>query len=347
MRTVLVNGKGDIFVEHVKIPKLIENGVLCKNRFSLISSGTETSLILNKREKGSEEPKFPLGYCAAGVVDTVGKECKDIGLGERIACGGWTIAVHGDMVSVPRNLLAKVPEGVSLREASFTTLACIALHGVRRSQVGIGDTVVMIGQGIIGQMCAQFAHIVGAKVVVSGHRDFRLKISKKLAADLAINANKDDPVRNVMEFTQNEGADAVIICSGGNNSDAFSQAVQMARDRAKIILVGNSTIPYDDQVFYQNFYRKELSLLSSRSYGPGRYDPKYEQEGHDYPAGYVKWTENRNMQEILRLMNQGLLKVSPLITDEFPLQRAPEAYQEIMEHPDTVLGVILRYEDVE
>jgi len=344
MRTVLVNGKGDILVEHVKIPELIENGVLCKNRFSLISSGTETSLILNRREKGSEEPKFPLGYSTAGVADAVGEKCKDIRLGERIACGGWTIAVHGDMVSVPRNLLAKVPDGVSLKEASFIALACVALHGVRRSQVDIGDTVVVIGQGIIGQMCAQFARIAGARVVVSGHRDFRLKISRKLGADLAINANKDDPVKNIMEFTQSKGADVIFICSGGDNSDAFDQAVRMARDRAKIILIGSSsTISCDDQIFY----RKELSLLRSRSYGPGRYDAKYEQEGHDYPIGYVKWTENRNMQEVLRLMDQGLLKVSPLITDEFPLQRAPEAYQKIMEHRDTVLGVILRYEDVE
>jgi len=338
-RVVLVDGRGNIRVDAVPIDRMYSNGILCSNHASLISSGTEISLIQGRKSYPSEQREFALGYSSAGIVKEVGARCKNVQVGDRVACGGWTRAVHADLISVPRHLFAKVPDTVKLEEAAFISLACVSLHGVRRSGLGLGERAVIIGQGVVGQLCAQFGRLVGAEIIVTDLLDFRLEISKQLGVDLAISGKKNNWVKEVMDFTNGVGADAVFICSGGDNTRVFNQATQIARGRAKIVLIGRSKIAFDDEIFY----RKELTLLSSRSYGPGRYDPEYEEKGQDYPIGYIRWTENRNMQEVLRLLEKGLLKIKPLITHRFKIDEAPKAYQMIMKRSSKTLAVLLCY----
>jgi threonine dehydrogenase-like Zn-dependent dehydrogenase len=340
-KAVIVDGRGNLRVDEIPLPELLPNRVLFSNHFSLISSGTETSVILKRRaDKNSNQDDFCLGYSSAGVVEEVARECKRIKAGDRIASMGWGISVHSNINAAPEPLVAKIPEKVEFQEATFTTLAIVAMNAVRISNIGLGETAVIIGQGLVGQLTAQIARIAGARIVSTDFLDVRLKLSKDLGADLVLNAKKKDIEKSTLEYTEGRGADVVFICTGGDNTKVFDQAARIARDRAKIIIIGRTTnLCFNDQLMYQ----KELTIIMARGYGPGYHDPEYEEKGHDYPLGYVRWTANRNMNEVLRLMAEGVLKVKPLITHEFRLDDAVKAYQIIMETPSSVMGVLLSY----
>jgi predicted dehydrogenase len=367
------NFGGNVIVEDIDPPICDDNSLLIQNLYSAISIGTEktsvskkkeTSLIkrlLNKEnlQKGFEMVKskglkqtlkivkdtgeiylVPMGYSSAGKVIKVGKNVTNFSKGDLVACAGGGFATHAEIISVPKNLVCKIPANVSLKDAAFATIGAIALQGVRRSEITLGETVVVIGVGLIGQITCQILSAAGNNVIAVDLLDSRLKIAEKYGADLILNSSKDDVEKEVANFTQGVGADAVIICAGSQSNELVDLAMRLSRRKGKVIIVGAVGMDLKRDLMYE----KELDLLISTSYGPGRYDSKYEIDGQDYPIGYVRWTENRNMKTILNLLKKKQLNLDEIIEYEFPLKEAPEAYKTIKEK--NPLGIVLKYKEV-
>jgi threonine dehydrogenase-like Zn-dependent dehydrogenase len=337
----LVDKNGSIRVDDLAMADPGPREVVISNRCSLISSGTELSVIKRFRTAGSPEGKeFPLGYSSSGVVASTGERCGRIQAGARVASQGWAVSIHADTICVPEPLVAEMPAAVSHEEAAFTTLTTVAMNAVRRAAPTLGDWALVIGQGLVGQIIGQLAGLAGARVIVADLYDPRLRMAQKTGAELAVNPRKDDLLEFVMKSTGGLGADIVFLCTGGENTEPFRNATLAAADRGRIVLVGRTdNLCTDDRVLYA----KELSILAARGYGPGYHDDSYEKEGVDYPVGYVRWTENRNMHEALRLMTAGALDVKTLISHRLPQKDAPKAYATIERSPEEVMGVLLTY----
>jgi len=340
---------GELKVVDVPPPVVAPGELLVRNAFSLVSAGTERSTVemgqasllgkarkrpdlakqvlntlkreglaatINKVQSRLDQWKA-LGYATAGTVLEVGEGVTEFAPGDRVACGGQDRASHAEIVAVPQNLCAKVPEGVALEHAAFTTLGAIALHGVRQADVRLGETVAVIGLGLVGQLTVRLLRAAGCRVV--GH----------------------DPQVEAMTLAGVEAgepdiADAVIIAAATASSEPLELAAQLCRDRGRVVLVGQT----GTEIPRELFYRKEIEFRLSRSYGPGRYDPVYEDKGVDYPIGYVRWTEQRNMQAFLDLR----LNLAPLITHVFPIDDALKAYDLITgTRADHFVGVLLKY----
>ncbi|NOR78442.1 MAG: zinc-binding dehydrogenase, partial [Methanophagales archaeon] len=364
---------GDIVTEEVPAPVCGDNEVLVCNFNSLISAGTETmslhsggkgvvglaamalknpelahkAIELVKRDgisktidliKGQTGKLSPLGYSSSGVVLEVGKNITDIAVGDRVACAGAGYASHAEIVSVPRNLFCKMPDNVDFDEAAFTTIGAIAMQGVRRAQVQFGDNVVVIGLGLLGQIACQILKAAGAHVIGIDIMKERVELAGELGgADIGFTAGKD-AVSKVMKYTDGIGADSVIIYAATKSSEPVKQAMQMARKKGRVIVVGAVGMDLDRSPFYE----KELDFLISCSYGPGRYDPLYEEKGVDYPLGYVRWTENRNMQEFLNMVSEKKVNVKRLIDYTFPTEDAAKAY-ETLNSEKRPIGVLFKY----
>jgi predicted dehydrogenase len=373
MRQVCLNERQEVLVTEIPAPALSEGQVLVRTGYSLISSGTElstaaqgtaapspmrrrvdllrkvgasiqregiASTISRVRQRLQPVPALQgRGYIAAGEVIEVGSGVSDVEVGDRVACAGGT-ANHAEIIAVPRNLLVRVPSEVPLREACFTTLGAIAMQGLRRAGASFGETVVVIGLGLIGQLTCQLAEAAGCVVIAVDLVGERLKLAKELGAHHVINASVDNTVQSVRYITGDYGADAVLICAATGSSAPVNDAFQMCRERGRAIIVGDVGMNLERSHFYQ----KELDLLISRSYGPGRYDYEYEQLGIDYPIGYVRWTENRNMAEFVRLLAAGKVRVAPLISAEYALDEAATAYATLSARSREMLGVLFRYE---
>jgi len=282
----------------------------------------------------------PLGYSSAGIVMAVGKNVADMNVGDRVACAGGGKASHAEVVAVPRNLVAKIPEGVSFKEASFATLGAIAMHGIRRAERQFGETIVILGVGLLGQLAVQIAKAAGYKVIAIDKDPERIELAKKMGADLGLIAGKSDVEKEVLYHTAGIGADAVVTYAATPSSEPANLAMRLARKKGKIVVVGAVGLDLERPVFYE----KELDFLMSRSYGPGRYDPIYEEKGIDYPIDYVRWTENRNMQAFLDLLKNGKVNVKPLINAIFPVEKGKEAYELIVKDAKKPLGVLLKYD---
>ncbi|MCK4836437.1 MAG: zinc-binding alcohol dehydrogenase, partial [Candidatus Aminicenantes bacterium] len=233
----------------------------------------------------------PLGNCCSGEVIAVSSEINDIKIGDRVACGGEG-AWHADVVAVNRNLCVKIPEGVDLKQAAFAAIAAITIQGVRQADVRLGENVVVIGLGLLGQLTIQLLQAAGIHTVGIDIDQAQVLSSKKIGADLALNRNHEDLERLVSGFTDGHGADAVIITANSRSTDPVNLAGMLCRHKGKVVVVGEIPTGFDRE----HYYKKELDLRMSSSYGPGRHDPVYEERGIDYPIGYVRWTENRNMQ---------------------------------------------------
>jgi predicted dehydrogenase/NADPH:quinone reductase-like Zn-dependent oxidoreductase len=350
----------------VPCPRAGRGQVLIQTRASLISAGTERMLVefsqANLIQKARQQPDkvkqvldkiktdglmptleavfrkldepLPLGYCNAGVVVEAGPGVHDLAPGDRVISNG----PHAELVCVPRNLCAKVPEGVSDEEAAFTVLASIALQGVRLAQPTLGERVVVFGVGLIGLLTVQLLRASGCEVLAVDMNAERLGLAETFGAK-AVNAGAGaDPVAAAEAWTSGAGVDAVLITASAKTDEIMHQAAQCCRKRGRIVLVGvvGLNLRRDD------FYKKELTFQVSCSYGPGRYDEKYEQAGQDYPAGYVRWTEGRNFEAVLGAMASGQLRVGGLITHRFPLGEAVSAYGKIQTDP-RCLGVVLEY----
>jgi predicted dehydrogenase/glycosyltransferase involved in cell wall biosynthesis len=367
MKQVFRKGLKDIVVDEVPVPVLLPHHVLINPLFSLISSGTETASIhdegvlrelaenpshLSKiweamkmtgpartlAEVGAKLQEYAaLGYSGAGIVVDKDRSIQELNLGDHVAYGGEGTG-HGETVLVGQNLVVKVPENVPLQHASFTTLGSIALNAVRISQIGVGEVVVVIGLGLVGQLVAQLVRLQGAVVIGVDLRPERVELSRKLGADLGLVG--DLPVaEDINALTNGRGADCVIVAAASKSSAPSHMALQLCRDRGRMVIVGAVELDFP----WHEMYMKEIQLFMSRAYGPGSYDPEYEQQGHDYPFSYVRWTEKRNMEEFLRLVALKRINLDLLVTHEFPLDEAARAYETVMDLSSNSLGVLLSY----
>ena len=364
---------GKVKVVEVPVPKCKDTEVLVRSEFSLISTGTETwtlestkpiganilvgdssklkkaaSLAANviKKEgvgglvdyvKTVRKPEVALGYSLSGTVVKIGKQVADMAVGERVACAGEGFACHAEYVAVPRNLVAKIPEGVSMKAAAFTTLGAIAIHGFRRSTASLGESVAVIGAGLVGNLVVQVCKTAGCRVVALDLRKERLELASRTGAGLALNIQDPDLMVHISHFTNGKGVDSVIVCASGATNDPVNLASKLARDRAKVTIVGRVGMDFDRKDYYQ----KELDVSMSRSLGPGRYDSKYEEQGADYPPGYVRWTLNRNMEAFLGLLDEKRIVTDELVGEEYEVEKAMEAY-EALERTGKV-ALLLRY----
>lgn len=369
------NSGGRIVVEEVPVPACSDNEVLVQNRFSVISTGTESSSLKGgakgiaglvsraknnpelvqraidmARRKGlgktleavwrqAEGKLVPLGYSSSGVVLEMGKNIADISVNDRVACAGAGYANHAEIAAVARNLVCKVPEGVDFDEAAFTTLGAIAMQGIRRAQVGLGDEAAVIGLGLLGQIACQILKAAGAYVIGIDPVEERVKLARELGTDVGLVSGKDT-VAQVLKYTAGTGADVVIIYAATTSSEPVRQAMQMARRKGRVVVVGAVGMELERSPFYE----KELDFVISCSYGPGRYDPLYEKKGIDYPIGYVRWTENRNMQAFLDLLAQKKVNVKRLIDKVFPIEEAGQAYERLNDTQKRPIAVLFKYQ---
>ena len=355
--------------EDVPAPRCGASSVVIANRHSLISAGTESTAVRSSKRdmvvKAIREPDIrqsvvemlvdggvrrtadrvhyemtkwtALGYSGAGLAIEVGCEIDGIKPGDLVAYGGQG---HAEIIRAPKNLCVRVPDGVSTREAAFVALGSIALQAVRRANVQVGETVAVLGLGLVGQLVSQLLHASGARVIGSDVIAKRLELAGQLGLEQGFAANDGLP-QAVRQYTDGVGVDRVLLCASTSSRAVIEQAVEMARDRGRIVVVGrvNLDIPHEP------FYMKELDLVISRSYGPGRYDRDYEEHGIDYPIGYIRWTEKRNMAEFLRLIQAGKVDVKSLITHEFLIGQAAEGYDSLISRPAESLAVLLKYDE--
>jgi predicted dehydrogenase/threonine dehydrogenase-like Zn-dependent dehydrogenase len=361
-------------VENIPAPQIKGPGLLVENRCSLISVGTERQMIeisqMSLMGKARQRPDMvkqviakmktegvvstynkvmgklstptALGYSCAGVVEEVHRAVDGWTRGERVACAGFGYASHAERIFVPTNLAVKIPENVSFEEASFVTLGAIAMQGVRQADVRLGETVVVIGLGLLGQITCMLLSASGCRVLGIDIDCDKVELAKKFGAESAFLADGLEATA-VANATAGRGADAVIITAASNTAGPVETAGQISRDRGRVVAVGLVKLDIPRKIFYD----KELELRLSRSYGPGRYDYGYEEAGRDYPYSYVRWTENRNMQSFLELISAGKISIKGLITHRFEIDDAPKAYDMIAGKTDEkYLGVVLNYKEV-
>src|SRR4051812_15021983 len=368
VQQVIRKGIKDMIVEEVPDPIAGPHHVLIRPVFSLISSGTETASIHQEgvlkevadnpshigkvlavmkangplptvREVRAKFSEFAaLGYSGAGIVVEKHPTVKDLELGDRVAYGGEGTG-HAETIVTGRNLVARVPEEVAFEHASFATLGSIALNGVRISGIGLGDRVAVIGLGLVGQLVAQLARLQGASVIATDLRPERVDLAKRLGVQHPIYGG-GSLAEQVAAVTDGKGADCVIIAAAAKSAAPCKLALDICRDRGRIVVVGavEMSFPWNDM------YLKEIQLFMARAYGPGSYDAAYEKGGKDYPYSYVRWTENRNMEEFLRLVSRSDVKLEPLITHRFALADGANAYATIMDPSSRSLAVLLQYE---
>jgi len=269
----------------------------------------------------------------------VDEEVDGFRVGDRVACAGTGYASHGEVVFAPKHLVARLPEGVSLDDAAFTTLGAIALQGVRQADVSLGDKVAVVGLGLLGQLTVQILKAAGCRVMATDLAPDLVELARRTGADLAL--ARDSGVEAAVElFTDGWGVDRVILTASTKSNDPVELAGRICRERGIVVVVGNVGLDVPREVFY----RKELSLRLSRSYGPGRYDARYEERGIDYPLPYVRWTENRNLASFLGLLAERKLDLAPLTTHRFDLEQADDAYRLVTgENGERSIGILLRY----
>lgn len=278
-----------------------------------------------------------LGYSSSGTIVALGEGMEGFKVGGRVACAGGGFAVHAEYGVVPRNLLVPLPKGVDFESAAFTTLGAIALHGFRLAKVQVGERVAVIGLGLLGLLTVQIAAAAGCRVFGVDVNAERVTLAKRFGVQAVL---RDLAVEAAAAFSAGRGTDAVIICADTPSADPVELAGAIARDRARVVATGAVGL----EVPRKAYYEKELTLVNSRSYGPGRYDQVYEEAGRDYPIGYVRWTEGRNLEAVAELMAAGKLDVKPLITHRFPIEKAPAAYALITgKKKEPFLGVLLTY----
>lgn len=358
---------GETRIVEAPAPGVTPGTVLIRTTTTLISAGTERMLVgfgkASMIQKARQQPDrvkqvlqkartdgllttietvrskldqpLPLGYCNVGEVIEVGAGVTEFAPGDRVVSNGQ----HADIVRVPRLLCAKIPDGVSDEAASFTVLASIALQGIRLAQPTLGECVVVTGAGLLGLLTVQLLIAQGCRVLAIDFDSAKLDVAASFGAETCNPGAGQDPVAAGLAFSRGKGVDGVIITASTASNDPVAQAAQMSRQRGRIILVGVVGL----QLNRADFYEKELSFQVSCSYGPGRYDPSYEEQGNDYPLGFVRWTEQRNFEAVLDMMQAGKVVVEPLITQRFSFEDAPDAYAQLTEDKSG-LGLLLNYD---
>jgi predicted dehydrogenase/NADPH:quinone reductase-like Zn-dependent oxidoreductase len=281
------------------------------------------------------------GYSLAGTILEVGAAVADLVPGQAVACAGASSAHHAEIVAVPRNLVVPVPTGLALEKAAAVTLGAIALQGVRQADLRLGETAFVLGFGLLGQITAALLRASGCRVLGSDVSPTRVEHARSLGVERALLVGRDEIEKAVDHATAGHGVDAVLLTASAGSSEPVRQAFRLVRRKGRVVIVGAVGLDLERTAFYL----KEAELRISCSYGPGRYDPLYEEGGIDYPYGYVRWTENRNMQEFLRLMAEGSLGLDAVFERVYPVDEAPEAYRALVSPPveERPLGVLLRY----
>lgn len=356
---------GETRLQEVPCPQVGVGKVLIRTVASVVSSGTERSLVdfgkasmigkarrqpekvrevINKMRTDGLQPTLravrsklgepmPLGYCNAGIVIAVGVGVRDFAVGDRVASNGG----HAEIVSVPQNLVVKIPEGVNLEHAAFTPLASIALQGLRLANPTIGERFVVSGLGVVGLFVVQLLIAQGCSVLGMDFDERRLALARQFGAEV-VNLSEEDPLKVGHVFSRGYGVDGVIITASTTSNEPVHQAAQMSRKRGRIVLVGVTGLKLNRS----DFYEKELTFQVSCSYGPGRYDPVYEGKGQDYPLGFVRWTERRNFEAVLELLKGARIQVEPLISHPTHFDNVVQAY-EILSSDKTAIGIVLQY----
>ncbi|MFI3246854.1 MAG: bi-domain-containing oxidoreductase [Ferrimonas sp.] len=359
--------KGGSNLVEAPAPKSSTGNLLIDTSISLISAGTERMLVdfgkaslLDKARQQPDKVKMvlekvqtdglmttleavqsklaqplPLGYCNVGVVNSVGKGVSGFKEGDRVVSNG----PHADVVRVPKNLCALIPNNVSDEEASFTVVASIGLQGIRLAEPTLGEAFVVTGVGLIGLLTVQLLRAQGCRVLAIDFDQSKLELAKQFGAEVCNPSKGEDPVAAGMAFSRGKGVDGVIITASTKSNDPVTQAARMSRKRGRIILVGVTGL----ELNRADFYEKELTFQVSCSYGPGRYDAGYEDDGNDYPYAFVRWTEQRNFEAILDMISSGQVDVKPLITHRFKFEDAAQAY-ELLTSDKSALGILLQYQ---
>lgn len=367
MRQILQDmANGGTTVTEAPAPQCTSGHVLIVTTTSLISAGTERMLVgfgkaslIDKARQQPEKVKMvlekvqidgllttydavksklaqplALGYCNVGVIHEIGHGVDGLKVGDRVVSNG----PHADVVKVPKNLCAKIPDQVSDEAAAFAVVASIGLQGIRLAEPTLGECFVVTGAGLIGLLTIQMLRANGCRVLAIDFDQSKLELAKQFGAEVCNPGRGEDPVATGLAFSRGLGIDGVIITASTKVSDPVTQAARMSRKRGRIILVGVTGL----ELNRADFYEKELSFQVSCSYGPGRYDAEYEDKGHDYPLGFVRWTEQRNFVAVLDMLAAGTLNVDPLITHRFDFEDAPQAYN-VLTEDQAGLGILLQY----
>ena len=364
MKQILQNiSNGSTTLEEIPAPKNLDGHLLISTNNSVVSAGTERMLVefgksnfIGKARQQPDKVKqvltkiktdgliptleavrskldqpLPLGYCNAGVV--LESNVNGFNVGERVVSNGN----HAEVVRVPKNLCAKIPNEVDDESAAFTVLGAIGLQGIRLIQPTLGEAIVVTGLGLIGLMCVQILRANGCRVMGIDFDSHKCELARQFGAETVDISNGEDPIIAAQSFSRGTGVDAVLITAASKSDEIMHQSAQMCRKRGRVVLVGvvGLNLRRDD------FFQKEISFQVSASYGPGRYDPLYEEHGQDYPIGFVRWTEQRNFEAVLDMMATGALNIKPLITHRFKIDNAIEAYQLLNE--SSALGILLDY----
>ena len=361
---------GKVEVASLPIPLVKDGQLLIRTSRTLISAGTERMLVefgkagwiekarmqpdklrmvLDKIKTDGLQPTLeavfnkldqplPLGYCNVGTAVKVGKGVAGFDVGMRVVSNGK----HAEVVSVPKNLCAMVPNNVSDDEAAFTVLASVALQSIRLVKPTLGEAVVVTGLGLIGLLTVQLLRAHGCRVLGLDFDPAKLELAKQFGAEVVNLSANQDALKEAEIFSRGRGVDAVIIAAAAKENEPIHQAALMCRKRGRIVLVGVAGL----ELSRDEFFKKELTFQVSSSYGPGRYDPNYEEKGQDYPVGYVRWTEQRNFEAVLDMMADGRLNVKPLISHQFDIEDAEKAYESVT-NGEASLGILLKYPGVE
>ena len=376
MKQLIQNFKsGELYVDEVPTPSISQGVVLVANEYSLISAGTERGTVsvakANLAGKAKQRPDLvaqvvqnikkeglsatinkvktkldslkALGYSTAGTVLSSMDKNGLFKPGDRVACAGQDYASHAEIVAVPQNLVSKIPDNVSFDEAAFTTLGAIALQGVRQADPKLGERVCVIGLGLLGQITCQILKANGCSVFGIDLDKSLVNLAGNTAADNALNRNDKNLITACESFTKGYGFDSVIITAAAPSNDPIELSAEILKKKGKVVVVGSvkMDIPRDP-----HFYRKELDLRMSCSYGPGRYDVEYEENSNDYPFSYVRWTEQRNMEAFLDLLAKKSIDIKPLITQIFNIEEAEKAYDIILgKNKVPYIGILLKYQD--
>ena len=355
----------------VPYPMLSKGYILVRNHYSVISAGTEGKTVKDARlgyvgkamARKDEVKKVintaktiglvdtyklmmnkldapsALGYSCAGEIIAVADDITEFKIGDKVACAGAG-AVHAEVVAVPKNLCVKLADGVLLNEAAFTTLGAIALQGIRQADIQLGESCTVIGLGLLGQLTIQMLNAAGIQSIGVDIDKNMVTLAKELGASYAIDRNTEGIENSIRELTKGYGVDAVIITAATSSTDPIDFAGELCRHKGKVIIVGSVPTGFKRTAYY----KKELELKMSCSYGPGRYDRDYEEAGVDYPYGYVRWTENRNMQAFADLLSHKKINIAKLISHTFDFKEAPKAYQIIVDKTEAFTGILLKYD---
>lgn len=366
--------KGKVLGEETPTPNVTKGSLLIKVVNSCISAGTEMSGVTNSgkslikrameqpaqvakvinmaktvglqktiaKVKGTLDAGNATGYSISGVIIAIGDGVEGFEVGDRVTAAGAGIANHAEYVDVPQNLVMKMPQTLDFKEASTVTLGGIAMQGVRRADMKFGEFCVVTGAGILGLLAVQMLKLSGVRVAAIDLDESRLRVAKELGAEIVINPTKEDPIKTVESWSGGYGADCVLFTAATSSSAPLSQSFQMCKKKGKVVLVGVVGM----EINRADIYQKELDFMISTSYGPGRYDKSYEEKGIDYPYAYVRWTENRNMTEYLRLVSTGDIKLDKLINGVYPIEEVTQAY-ESLQADNKPLMVLLDYGQVE